>query len=202
MTMPRIKRGGTYYRVCDPSWKNPADTSWSKRKGGRWNPQGEFGALYLNATIDAAAANARRSIRLEFGNAITFTDLRENQRPQIQSYAVQEHDFVDAVTSAGIAALGLPNTYPAKCGHHRCRQIGQEAYAADETGIACKSAAAPTQEELAIFDSHADIAAPVPRSRKSFSKWYPGFSPPKASKPKSPAKSRSTRRKRRQRRRA
>ena len=54
-----VSRGGPYDRVAAPEWIDPADTAYSKQRGGRWNPVGELGALYLNATIQVAAANAR-----------------------------------------------------------------------------------------------------------------------------------------------
>jgi hypothetical protein len=41
-----------------PEWVDCGDMSFSKI-GGRWTPRGEFGALYLNATIRVAAAQAR-----------------------------------------------------------------------------------------------------------------------------------------------
>lgn len=174
MKPARITRGGTYYRVCDPSWTDPADTSYAKRKGGRWNPPGEFGALYLSESIVVAAANARRSLQLEFGDAVTFADLRPERRPDVQAFTVKNHRFVDAVSAKGIAALGLPATYPESCGHRLCQSIARTLYRANEAGIAVRSAAADG-EELAIFDSHQALARRSRKGRRSFHEWFPGI---------------------------
>lgn len=155
----RVRRGGTYYRVCDPSWKDPADTTFSKRYGGRWNVAGAFGALYLCATIDVAAANARRSIARAFGDAVTFSDLRREQRPQLQAFLVGETAFVDAVSGDAQTA--------------QCQAIAQALYAKDEAGVAARSAIAPG-EELAVFDTHLAVVQRK-RGRQSFERWYPGL---------------------------
>lgn len=175
MKPAHLKRGGTYYRVCDPSWKNPADTSFSRRDGGRWNPPGAFGALYLNADIAVAAANARRSLATAFGDAVTFADIRPERRPDLQLFTVAASAFVDAITPDGIAALGLPTVYPDGCGHDACRTIARELYAAGEPGIAARSAALPRGEELAIFDTHASLARRQRSGRRTFAAWYPGL---------------------------
>ena len=60
--MQTVERAGERYRVCDPSWRDPLDTTYAKRFGGRWNVADSLGALYLNATIAVAAANARCGI--------------------------------------------------------------------------------------------------------------------------------------------
>ncbi|MBV8709252.1 MAG: RES domain-containing protein, partial [Acidobacteriaceae bacterium] len=73
-----VHRSGFYYRVVAPNWVNPADTSYSKRQGGRWNPPGEFGALYLNADVHVAAANARAQ---HAGRALKLFDLLPEARP-------------------------------------------------------------------------------------------------------------------------
>ena len=175
MTPAHLRRGGTYYRVCDPSWKNPAETSFSRRFGGRWNPAGAFGALYLNADVAVAAANARRSLASVFGDAVAFADLRPERRPDLVLFTVAPTTFVDAVTPDGIAALGLPPAYPHDCGHDVCRPIAEALYDADESGVAARSAALPDGEELAIFDSHLDLARRKRGGRKAFAAWYPGL---------------------------
>jgi RES domain-containing protein len=175
VTPAHLRRGGTYYRVCDPSWSDPADTSFSRRYGGRWNPPGEFGALYLNADIAVAAANARRSLASAFGDAAAFTDIRPERRPDLQLFTVTPSAFVDAVTPAGIAALGLPAAYPHECEHDRCRAIARTLHAAGEPGISARSVALPAGEELAIFDARPSLARRRRNGRRKFSAWYPGL---------------------------
>lgn len=174
MKPARIKRGGTYYRVCNPSWTNPADTSYAKRNGGRWNPPGAFGALYLNQTVVVAAANARRSLTLEFGDAATFADLRPERRPDLQAFTVKEERFVDIVTDRGVAAVELPATYPDGVSHRECQALAQELYDRGEAGVAARSAVGDG-EELAIFDSHAKLARRKRGGRQRFEAWYPGL---------------------------
>ncbi|MGZ5231286.1 MAG: RES family NAD+ phosphorylase [Burkholderiales bacterium] len=174
MKPARVTRGGTYYRVCDPSWTNPADTSYAKRYGGRWNPPGEFGALYLDRTAIVAAVNARRSVQQEFGDAITFVDLRPERRPDLQAFTVTDHRFVDAITGRGIAALGLPTEYPEGCDHQRCQEIARALYQSDNAGIAARLAVTDG-EQLAIFDSCSSLARRKRNGRQSFDHWYPGL---------------------------
>lgn len=175
MKPEHLTRGGTYYRVCDPSWHDPADTSFSRRYGGRWNPPGEFGALYLNADIAVAAANAQRSLASTFGNAVTLIDIRPERRPDLQLFTVASTTFVDAITPKGIDALELPAAYPYGCGHDDCRTIARVLYAADEAGVAARSAAYPDGEELAVFDSHLALAKRKRGGRRKFADWYPGL---------------------------
>ena len=178
MNFEHVTRGGPYFRVVDPAWVDPSDTSYSKRNGGRWNKADHpnhagFGALYLNASIAIARANARRHISACFGPTITIDDLADTARPQLQHYDIRESDFVDALTPAGVAALGLPRTYPTDIPHPPCQAIATAAYAANEDGIAVRSAvgSAPTDEELVIFD-RAVIARAVKTKRDSFVDWF------------------------------
>jgi len=176
-----VARHGRYYRVCDPHWADCMDTSFSKMHGGRWNSSGEFGVLYLCRTLAVAAANARANFAFEIHS---LYDLKSEFRPVLLEMtipATPERTFVDAVTDAGCAALGLPETYPlARDGklvsHAACRKIGSSAYRSAERGIACRSAAEAAHgtwpgEELALFDRSAGIARRG--KRRAFNDWYP-----------------------------
>ncbi len=169
-----LRRGEAYYRVCDPSWLDPSDTSFSKASGGRWNPPDRpgrpgFGALYLNATIDAARANARRHALVSFG--VMIDDLDDDHRPDLQRYEIIVSDFVDAATPEAVAALGLAPSYPATIPHPPCQGIAEDAYAQNEHGIVPLSATSADEEELVIFDrSVAGLA--VKTSRAHFANWY------------------------------
>lgn len=170
--MKHLKRGGRFFRVCDPAWQDALDTSFSKLHGGRWNPPGEFGALYLCATILVAAANARKTYE---GEIATLYDLRPEQRPDLQTVDVKAADFVDAVTLDGIRGLRLPVSYPEGAGWKRCQRIARTLYAAEEHGIIYRSAADSNSEspgeELAIFDSSLSLTRR--RDRLRFEEWYP-----------------------------
>ncbi len=181
MRFRHVVRHGRYYRVCDPRWADCMDTSFSKTHGGRWNPPGSFGALYLCRTLAVAAAKARANFTSEIHS---LYDLKPQFRPALLELtipATPERSFVDAVTDAGCAAAGLPATYPLGregkiVTHAACGKIGASAYANAERGIACRSAAEAGQgswpgEELALFDRHAGIARRG--RRRPFSDWYP-----------------------------
>jgi RES domain-containing protein len=155
VTFSHLRRGGTYYRVCDRSWTDPSDTSFAKTNGGRWNPPDRpgrpgFGALYLNLTLEVARANARRHVLASFGAMID--DLVDDKhRPDLQRYEVVEADFA------------VP--------HPPCQGIAEAAYAQAEHGIVPLSAASPVDEELVIFDR--DVAAlAVKTTRLTFATWY------------------------------
>lgn len=174
--MNHVRRGGEYYRVCDPSWADPSDTSYSKQQGGRWNPgdagsRPGFGALYLSATIDGARENAHRHVRSLFGTAVSIDDLNPAALPDVQHYEVTDEEFLDAVTPAGIAQLGLAATYPMDIPHPPCQGIAAAAYAAGDHGVAALSAVAPTEEELVIFDRSVPLLA-VKRIRRTFEEWF------------------------------
>ena len=172
--MRAVTRGGIYYRICDPAWKHPLDTSYARRAGGRWNPPDQFGALYLNATAEVAAANARRN----FGGEIaTLYDLQPAQRPNLVVARVSESCFVDVVTPEGLRSLRLPASYPIDVTHKKCQAIAKRAYDASKfDGMACRSNADATKtsflgEELAVFDRA--IALVRQERRLAFARWYP-----------------------------
>jgi RES domain-containing protein len=176
VTLSHLRRKGTYHRVCDPSWPDPSDTSFSKANGGRWNPPDRpgrpgFGALYLNATIEVARANARRHVLMSFGATIDDLIDDDDHRPDLQRYEIVESEFVDAVTPAAVAAVGLAPSYPSAIPHPPCQGIAEYAYAQGEHGIVPLSAESPAEEELVIFDR--DVAALAVRTtRLRFSNWY------------------------------
>ena len=153
-------RGGAYYRVCDPSLTDCADTTYSKRYGGRWNPAGTFGALYLTASLSAAVAHARRALRLQFGEAITFDDLQETARPHLVHFFIEEHEFVDGGSNDGRTAMG-----PSQA-------LGLIAWQKHEAGIAARSAVLETEDELALFDTHLHLQQMG--AHEPFETWYPG----------------------------
>lgn len=179
--MIRIARSGRYFRVANPLWIDPLDPSYAKRYGGRWTPKGQFGALYLNAGIDVAAANARWQHR---DRAIQLFDLRPESRPALITLAFEPHEVVDVVTGAGLADIGFPSTYPIGVSHAKCHAIARTAYAGEIQGVACRSAAEATEaswigEELTVFDRALPLAEIAPRRR--FAEWYPDAKPDDAS---------------------
>lgn len=170
----RIKRGGRYLRVAKPDWADPFDTTFSARSGGRWNPAGSFGVLYLNADERVASANARQWFAHNGG--FSLLDLQPARRPVAVACRLEVHLLVDVVSATGVRAVGLPERYPWKVPRSVCQPIGKELSRAGERGIACRSAAecvGPGQtvgEEAALFERGASLVAPL--ARLPFEDWY------------------------------
>jgi RES domain-containing protein len=167
-----VDRGGSYYRVVAPEWTNPAGTVYSKQRGGRWNPVGEFGALHLNATVDVAAASARAQ---HSGRAIKLFDLLPEARPELVTFDVPRVAALDVYTRDGVAALGFADSFPSGVTWPSCQAIAREAHAAGLAGVAARSNAEATAtafvgEELALFE---EVAAGEPQARCKFHEWYP-----------------------------
>lgn len=104
-------------------------------------------------------------------------DLEPSAAPALVSTAVPEDEFVDVVSDAGCAAVGLPRTYPVHDGgvpvsHELCRPVGQAAWDAGLPGIACRSAAPaapPGGEELARFGRGEPL---TPLQVRRFLDWF------------------------------
>jgi hypothetical protein len=165
-----VVRAGTYYRVCGPDWKDPADTEYSKRFGGRWNAAGTFGVLYLNRSLSGARAYARHFIASQFGPSIFPEDISPAHLPEAVAFEIDETKFVDAVSDVGRTALRLEVRYEQGEGYDDCQRAGRDAYAAGENGIATKSAVIEKSEELGIFDRVANRIVRLGR-RQQFLDW-------------------------------
>lgn len=163
--MKMIRKGGRYFRVCDPVWIDCCETSFSAHFGGRWNPPDSFPVLYLNTTLETARANALRNYT---GEAFGLFDLNPVERPHLQVVEVNKCSVVDAITSQGVFAIGLPTEYPKGVGHEICQPIGQRAKKEGAAGIACRSAALPDGEELALFE----IVRATKGARLGFNDWF------------------------------
>jgi RES domain-containing protein len=170
--MRTTRRSGLYYRVVAPGWTDPANTEYSRQHGGRWNPASEFGALYLNATVHVAAANARSR---HAGRAIKFFDLLPQARPELVTFDVPTANVLDACTAEGIGALGFAEDFPYGVPWPPCQAVAREAHTAALSGVASRSNAEATAtssvgEELALFE---EGVIPAPGARRAFEQWYP-----------------------------
>ena len=171
-----IRRGGSYNRLAEPSWVDPLDTSYSRERGGRWNPPGSFGVLYLNRDLRTARLQVLHKLR---GQPYGVEDLDDHEQHDLVSVRVDAHAWLDCVTDRGLGAVGLPATYPRHTNgrpvrHESCRPIGQTAHDEGRPGIACRSAAdGATQddEELAVFDREVPSCVRITR-REGFAAWF------------------------------
>lgn len=177
MTPLLVPRGGVYVRVADPDWDDPLSGEFAKARGGRWNAPGAFPVVYLSGDERVARANVlHRFTGLPYGPE----DLEPSAAPVLVSTVVPEDEFVDVVSDAGSAAVGLPSTYPvdahgAPVPHEACRPVGQKAWDAGLPGIACRSAAPaapPGGEELAWFARGAPLEPLTPLEVHRFTDWY------------------------------
>jgi len=176
-----IRRGGSYNRLAEPFWADPLDTSYSRQHGGRWNPPGSFGVLYLNRDLRVARLQVQHKLR---GHPYGVEDLDESEQHDLVSVEVAERDWLDCFTIPGLEAVGLPPSYPRHANarpvrHVDCRPIGAAAFQDGRPGIACRSAAtgaSPTDEELAVFDRGPDTDVRM-TGRQPFADWFWGAPP-------------------------
>jgi hypothetical protein len=174
VTLLRVARGGVYVRIADPDWDDPLSGEFAKARGGRWNAPGSFPVVYLNGDERVARANVlQRFAGLPYGPE----DLDPTAAPVLVSTVVPEGSFVDVVSDAGCAAVGLPATYPVAADggavqHEACRPIGRMAWDAGLPGVACRSAAPaapPGGEELARFGRGEPL---TPLEVRRFLEWF------------------------------
>jgi RES domain-containing protein len=171
-----LRRGGHYNRLADPVWTNPLDTGYSRSRGGRWNPPGAFGALYLNRGIRVARLQVEHRLA---GQPYNVEDLDESEQHDLVEMDVAELRWLDCVTGEGLRAVGLPASYPRHADgttveRADCQPVGEAAYDDDLPGIACRSAAGGAtvdDEELAVFDRVADSEVTM-TGRLPFRDWF------------------------------
>ncbi len=145
-----------WLRIADPGWADPLDPTHAQRVGGRWNPPETFPTLYLNEDLATARINLTSFVaRWPYEPE----DLRSDTGPVLVAATLPRQQRVaDVHTSAGLAAVGLPTSYPLDAdgtliSHDMCQPIGAAAKAAGLRGIRCGSANAPAGagRELAWF---------------------------------------------------
>lgn len=172
-----LSRGGTYARLAEPAWEDPLDTSYAKAAGGRWNPAGRYGALYLKATVEVARIQVRHKLA---GHPYGPEDLDPVEQHDLVWVDVPVRDWLDCVTETGLEAVGLPKSYPTGPTGETvpwadCQGVGAQALADGRVGVACRSAAtgaAVTDEELAVFETAIQMV--TMRERVSFEQWWWG----------------------------
>ena len=168
--------GWTWWRIADRGWRNPLDLSFAPERGGRWNPPDSFPTLYFNEDKVTARLNLRAFIA---GWPYEPEDLRAENGPLLVGATIPRQQRVcDAHSPAGLAAAGLPKTYPMDdagrpVSRERCRPIGGAARAAGLRGVRTRSAQSRdgAGRELAWFP-----ATMRSRARRvatlSFDAWY------------------------------
>nr|WP_246345305.1 RES family NAD+ phosphorylase [Conexibacter arvalis] len=162
--------------MAEPGWADPLDTSWSRRAGGRWNARGSYGVLYLNGSDELARLQVAHKLA---GQPFGVEDLDPSEQHDLVRVDVADREARDCVTADGLAAVGLPASYPRDhagdlVGHERCQPLGADARDDGLAGVLCRSAAGRGRHdhELALFDSAID--AVTQGERLPFDRWYWG----------------------------
>jgi hypothetical protein len=172
----RLHDGHEWFRIADRGWRDPLDPRFAQRAGRRWNPPDSWPTLYLNEDLVTARLNLRLFIaRWPYEPE----DLRDDRGPDLAVATLPRRQQVaDVHTPAGVAAVGLPASYPvdpagALVAHVPCQRIGTVVKAAGLRGVRCRSARAPdgAGRELAWFPATARSHATLAR-RLRFTAWY------------------------------
>jgi len=171
-----LRDAKAWYRVADTGWDDPLDPSFAQRFGGRWNPPGSYPTLYLNEDVNTARSQIHRMLE---GSPVRPEDL-DDRFVLVTARLPSRQKVADAVTDEGLAALGLPGSYPLdesgeRVPHKTCQPIGAVVHELELRGVHARSAAmtAGTGRELAWFparpSSHATpLGPPTP-----FHEWWP-----------------------------
>lgn len=180
LSFRRAPRSGPYHRVAEIAWENPMDGAPGKATGGRWNSPGSFPVVYLNRTVKLARLYVAQKLRDQpYGPE----DIDPETGDVLATVNLSPHDYVDVISDQGCLAVGLPVSYPIDesgrlTPHKVCQPIGDEAWQANERGIACRSAtagAAADDEELAWFQRDHTLTA---ERVLSFTNWFFGLDAP------------------------
>lgn len=172
--LPSVHR---WLRIADADWADPTDPSWAATSGGRWNPPGSWGALYLNEDMVTARCNTQlRFDDLPFGPE----DVVSGTGPVLAVLTLpRDQQVCDMHSPAGVAAVGLPPTYPLDAPdgdavpHEVCQGVGRRVHDAGLRGVRCRSAQTVygAGRELAWFPATARSRATVVEVL-AFEDWF------------------------------
>jgi hypothetical protein len=133
--------------------------------GGRWNPPRSFPTLYLNEDIDTARSQIRSMLE---GSPVDPEDL-DGGYVLVAATLPSNQVVADAVSGAGLEAIGLPVTYPVyrngrRVGHGVCQAVGADIEESGLRGVRARSATTRdgAGREVAWFPARrSSVATPV-----------------------------------------
>lgn len=170
-----LPEASRWLRVADSAWDDPLDPTFAQHRGGRWNPMGSFPTLYLNEDLPTAKAQIHKMLD---GSPITPDDLDEAY-VLITATLPSRQVVADAITTSGVQALGLPETYPLDAAgqivsHETCQSIGTDVKERGLRGVHARSAAMPdgTGRELAWYPARRSSRATAVDDPILFSEWW------------------------------
>lgn len=172
----RLANGHAWYRICEASWDDPLDPTFAQLRGGRWNPPGSWRTLYVSEDVVTARLNLARFIA---GWPYEPEDLDDAAGPHLAAATLPRDQVVaDIHTTAGVAAVGLPASYPTDgtgrlVVHEVCQPVGGQARDSGLRGVRCRSARAPhgAGRELAWFPATARSRTHLV-ARHPFTAWF------------------------------
>ena len=131
-----------WLRVASTNWVDPLDPAWAGTLGGRWNPPNSFATLYLNADVATAQLQIERLCE---GTPFSPEDLSDDAYTLVPLRLPGSQRAADAVSAPGLAALGLPASYPLGSGGQLidravCQPIGRLVRELRLHGVWCRSA--------------------------------------------------------------
>jgi RES domain-containing protein len=168
------------YRVVRRGWKDPLDTSYSRRAHHRWNTSA-FEALYCCSSPKVARAVTLDIFRTA---GVVVEDLRPEIRPQLVEIAWQGQ-VVDVSTPAGVKDAGFPARYPEGISREATQAAAARWHAEGAEGVACRSASLfrlrfanwtgdyTTWSELAVYPANALVAPKLLRRVRGLN-WLRG----------------------------
>ncbi len=163
-----------WLRVASPSWVNPLDPTWAGTQGGRWNPPNAFPTLYLSADVQTAQLQIERLCE---GMPFSPEDLSDDAYTLVLLRLPTSQRAADAVSEQGLAALGLPASYPLgrdgkAIDRAVCQPIGKRVRELRLNGVWCRSAASADGHgrELAWFPG-TRAAQPLRKPPIPFGHW-------------------------------
>lgn len=160
---PRLRRPyrGPAYRLVPAAAHDPTDARFSldpgtSPHGGRWHPPGAFPVLYTACDLRTCRL---RYLRWLADEGLEEGDLAPDRRRVVYELHVRQDRLVDAVSDEGLAALGLPPSYPGGIGHDVTQPIGRTVHEQGLPGVWCRSSVLPPAQEIALFTDYARTPA-------------------------------------------
>ncbi len=166
MIVTQVPDGHVWLRITRPHYADPFDPSFAHVRGGRWNPPGSWPTLYLNEDLATVHAQV---LHLFAGRGVEPDDLDDDAPIRLAACTLPGRQRVcDAISDAGLDAVGLPSTYPLQADgsqvpHATTTQIGVSVHRRGLRGVWCRSAAG-IGHELAWFPAERAAARPTWRS--------------------------------------
>lgn len=143
--MPAAGFSGLVYRVVKPGYP-PLSTDGSRKAGRRFNPPGEFGALYCSLKPPTANAEVAHNLRARGAKPEQESDWWE------YTIRVQLHRVLDLTNSSVRSALSLESAVLFPRDQGATQALARKIREAGFQAIIVPSAVTPSEKNLVVFD--------------------------------------------------